>query len=137
MSRATPEPAVTPAAIRRYARRIAERFQPDKIILFGSYAYGTPHADSDVDLLVIMPSRNQLDQAVKIRCELKAPFAIDLLVRKPSEWKWRVEEGESFSTEIATKGKVLYEKSDEGVGQESRGRLPRRRGPGRGKRVAL
>ena len=38
--------------IRRYARQIAERFQPEKIILFGSHAYGTPHEDSDVDLLV-------------------------------------------------------------------------------------
>jgi predicted nucleotidyltransferase len=45
--------------IRRYARAIAEEFHPDKIILFGSYAYGTPHEDSDVDLLVIMPARDQ------------------------------------------------------------------------------
>lgn len=48
------------SAIRRYARRVGERFEPDKIILFGSRAYGTPHADSDVDLLVIMPARNQI-----------------------------------------------------------------------------
>jgi predicted nucleotidyltransferase len=41
--------------IRQYTREVAERFRPDKIILFGSYAYGTPHADSDVDLLVVMP----------------------------------------------------------------------------------
>jgi hypothetical protein len=52
--------------IRAFARRVAERFQPDKIILFGSFAYGTPHEDSDVDVLVVMPARNQLDQAVKI-----------------------------------------------------------------------
>ena len=42
--------------IRDYARRVAERFQPEKIILFGSYAYGTPHEDSDVDILVVMPA---------------------------------------------------------------------------------
>src|SRR5262245_34279405 len=53
------------SAIRRFARQVAERFHPDKIILFGSHAYGTPHADSDVDILVIMPARNQLDQAFK------------------------------------------------------------------------
>jgi predicted nucleotidyltransferase len=47
--------------IRRFARDVAEQFHPDKIILFGSYAYGTPHADSDVDILVVMPARNQLD----------------------------------------------------------------------------
>lgn len=45
--------------IRRYTRAIAAEFSPDKIILFGSYAYGTPHEDSDVDILVVMPARNQ------------------------------------------------------------------------------
>jgi predicted nucleotidyltransferase len=93
--------------IRRYARQIAERFQPDRIILFGSHAYGTPHKDSDVDLLVIMPAHNQLAQALKIRLALPAPFPMDLLVRTPKELQWRLEEGESFSTEIVTKGKLL------------------------------
>src|SRR6202171_5910589 len=69
--------------IRRYARAIAEEFHPDKIILFGSYAYGTPNEDSDVGLLVIMPARNQLDQAVRIRWRLAAPFPLDLIVRTP------------------------------------------------------
>ncbi len=52
------------AVIRRFVRQVAERFQPEKIILFGSHAYGQPHEDSDVDILVVMPARNQLDQAV-------------------------------------------------------------------------
>jgi len=69
--------------IRRYARAIAERFQPDKIILFGSYAYGTPHEDSDVDLVVVMAARSQPEQAVTIRMALAAPFPMDLLVRTP------------------------------------------------------
>src|SRR5277367_5417252 len=68
------------SVIRRYARQIGERFQPDKIILFGSHAYGTPHVDSDVDLLVIMPASNQLDQAVRIRRAIPAPFTMDLIV---------------------------------------------------------
>ena len=51
--------------IRRFAREVAPRFQPEKISLFGSYAYGQPHADSDVDILVVMPARNELDQAVR------------------------------------------------------------------------
>jgi uncharacterized protein len=113
--------------IRRFARQVAERFGPDKIILFGSYAYGTPHADSDVDLLVVMPCRNQLDQGFRIRCAVEAPFPMDLIVRKPSEMKWRLEEGESFLTEIVTKGKVLYEKDDRRVGAKGRGRLARRK----------
>src|SRR5438094_2371010 len=86
------------AVIRRFARQVAERFQPDKIILFGSHAYGTPHADSDVDILVIMPARNQHDQAVRIRWEVSAPFPMDLIVRTPKNLGWRLEEGESFHT---------------------------------------
>lgn len=95
--------------IRRFARQVAERFQPDKIVLFGSYAWGTPHEDSDVDILVVMPARNQHDQAVRIRCDVPAPFPMDLLVRTPKNLQWRLAEGESFHTEIMTKGKVLYE----------------------------
>jgi uncharacterized protein len=112
--------------IHRYARAIAERFQPDKIILFGSYAYGTPHEDSDVDLLVIKPTWNQHSLAVQIRWALSAPFPMDLIVRTPKEMKWRLEESESFLTEIVTKGKVLYEKDDGRVGAKGRGRSRRR-----------
>ncbi len=114
-------------AIRKYARQVAELFHPDKIILFGSRAYGTPHEDSDVDLLVVMPARNEIDQAIKIRLAVPAPFPLDLLVRKPSELQWRLAEGESFSTEVVGKGKVLYEAVNEGVGAKSRGRLSRSR----------
>jgi predicted nucleotidyltransferase len=112
--------------IRRYARAIAEEFHPDRIILFGSYAYGTPHEDSDVDLLVVMPARDQHAQAVRIRWRLAAPFPVDLLVRTPKEMAWRLEESESFTTTIVSKGKVLYEKDDQGMGQKGRRRLPAR-----------
>jgi uncharacterized protein len=113
--------------IRRFARQVAERFHPDKIILFGSYAYGTPHADSDVDILVVMPARNQLDMAVKISIAIDPPFPLDIVVRTPKNMKWRLEEGDSFLREITSKGKVLYEKTDEGMGEEGRGRLSARR----------
>jgi predicted nucleotidyltransferase len=94
--------------IRRYARAIADEFHPEKIILFGSHAYGTPHADSDVDLLVVMPARDRHSQAVRIQYRLAAPFPLDLIVRIPKEMKWRLDEGESFLTTIMTLGKVLY-----------------------------
>src|SRR5271166_4976464 len=128
-------PGVPLRAIRQLARQIAERFHPDKIILFGSHAYGTPHVDSDVDLLVIMPAHNQHAQAVRIRGALPAPFAMDLIVRTPKNLGWRLAEGESFHTEIVTKGKVLYEKSDSGVGPKSRTRFSRRPAHGRGRRT--
>lgn len=110
------------SVIRRYVRQVAERFRPDKIILFGSHAYGQPHADSDVDLLVIMRARNQLDQAVRIRWELPSPFPMDLLVRTPQTVRSRLDQGDSFLAEIMAKGKVLYEKTHERVGAKGRGR---------------
>jgi predicted nucleotidyltransferase len=122
--------------IRRFARQVAEKFHPDKIILFGSYAYGTPHEDSDVDILVIMPARNELDQAARIELACEAPFPLDIFVRTPENLRWRLEEGDSFLRAITSKGKVLYEKDDAGVGQEGRGRLPRRPKASRGKTPA-
>src|SRR5262245_6374224 len=94
--------------IRKFARGVAETFDPDKIILFGSHAYGTPHADSDVDFLVIMPCRNELDQAVRICISVDHQFPLDLIVRTPKNMKWRLEEGDSFLREITSRGKVLY-----------------------------
>src|SRR5947208_16272206 len=99
------------AEIRRFAREVAERFEPDKIIRFGAHAYGTPHADSDVDILVVMPARNQLDQAVRISLEIDPPFPLDIIVRTPVSMRWRLEEGDSFLREVVSRGKILYEKT--------------------------
>ena len=114
------------SAIRRFARQGAERFHPDKIILFGSHAYGTPHADSDVDILVVMPARNQLDQAVRISLAIDPPFPLDIIVRTPNNMHWRLEEGDWFLREVMERGKVLYEKNDRRVGAQSRTGLHRR-----------
>jgi predicted nucleotidyltransferase len=118
------------AVIRRFARQVAQRFAPERIILFGSYAYGRPHADSDVDILVVMPARNELDQAVRISLAIDPPFPLDIIVRTPKNMHWRLEEGDSFLREVVSKGKVLYEAADGGVGEEGRGRLRRRRQAG-------
>ncbi len=112
--------------IRRFARDIAEKFHPDKIILFGSYAYGTPNEDSDVDILVIMPTWNQLSMAARIDIAIDPPFPLDIIVRTPKEIKWRLEDGDLFHTEIVSKGKVLYEKDNAGMGAQS-GKGPARR----------
>src|SRR3982751_6460981 len=95
--------------IRRFARQVAEYFQPDRIILFGSHAYGTPHADSDVDILVVMPARNERAQAHKINWTLQPPFPLDIIVRTPKSLKWRLEEGDLFLVEIMSRGKILHE----------------------------
>jgi predicted nucleotidyltransferase len=106
------------SVIHDFARRVAEQFQPDKIILFGSFAYGTPHDDSDVDILVVMPARSQLRQAVRIDRDCEANFPLDLIVRTPETMRWRLEEGDSFLREIVGRGLVLYEKADQGVGAQ-------------------
>ena len=120
--------------IRDFARRVAERFHPERIILFGSYAYGAPHADSDVDILVVMPARSELAQSVRIDLACEPNFPLDIIVRTPKNMRWRLEEGDSFLREIVARGKVLYEKADEGVGAKGGSRLPRGRQSGSGKR---
>ena len=113
-------PNIPLPAIRRFARRIAERFHPDKIILFGSYAYGKPHEESDVDLLVIMRTKNAIDESIRISLAFEEPFSLDLIVRTP----WQIERGLKddnwFLREIVEKGKVLYEARDRQVGSKSR-----------------
>ena len=115
--------------IRRYVRQVAERFHPERIILFGSYAYGTPNEESDVDLLVVMPAYSELSKAAQILIALEPPFSADLIVRTPKDMAWRTEEQESFTTEIVTKGKALYEAGDAGAGPEGGSRPPVRRKP--------
>lgn len=113
------------AVIRRYARAIADRFQPQKIILFGSYAYGTPHSGSDVDILVIMPAQNELAQSWKIDRALARNFSVHLIVRTPKNMAWRLREGDWFLRDIVARGKVLYEKTDARVGRQGGRRLSR------------
>src|SRR2546430_2978812 len=103
-------PKVPLSVIRRFAKEVAQRFRPEKIILFGSHAYGTPHADSDVDILVVMPARNQIDQAVRTDRVTDPPFPLDLIVRSPRTLAWRLAERDSFLQEVMAKGKILYEK---------------------------
>lgn len=93
------------------ARQIADEFQPDKIIVFGSVANDTAHIDSDVDLLVIMPTRNPVKTACDIRLAVEHPYPMDLLVRDPKQVSSRIDAGDSFLKEIVTQGVVLYEKT--------------------------
>src|SRR5947209_11571360 len=94
-----PSPNIPLTAIRRFARQIAERFQPEKIILFGSYAYGTPHEESDVDLLVIMPAANEITQSIRITRAFERPFSLDLIVKTPKNLERALREDEWFLRE--------------------------------------
>src|SRR5437899_212973 len=124
-----PSPTIPLTVIRRFARRIAERFQPEKIILFGSYAYGEPHNESDVDLLVIMPAANELDQSLRLGEEFEWPFALDLIVKTPQKVEHGLREGDGFLCEVLQKGKVLYEASHRPMAAQGRGRSGQRKKP--------
>ena len=101
--------------IEAYAAEVARQFEPEKIILFGSYAYGTPTEDSDVDLLVIMPFRGRaVRKAIQIRQQIDAPFPMDLLVRTPATIAQRLKWGDFFLQEATTQGQVLYESTHDG-----------------------
>jgi predicted nucleotidyltransferase len=119
-------PNIPLTAIRRFARRIAERFDPEKIILFGSFAYGTPHEWSDVDLLVVMPAYNEINQSIRITLAFDREFPLDLIVRTPQRLRRRLAEGDSFLSEVMAKGIVIYEKRNPVVAEKSRRRLPSR-----------
>jgi len=107
---------ITQRQIEAYAMDVARQFRPLKIVLFGSYAYGNPNEDSDVDLMVVMPNdpagvRNTA-RAMAIREAIPKSFPLDLLVRDPQDIDWRLKEGDCFLQEVFSKGRVLYEKAD-------------------------
>ena len=93
-------PNIPRSAIRRFARQIAERFHPDKIMLFGSYAYGRPHNESDVDLLVIMPAYDVVSQAIRICNEFDRLFSLDLIVRTPPQIERALRENNWFLSRV-------------------------------------
>jgi predicted nucleotidyltransferase len=97
-------------------QQVVEQFHPQKVILFGSYAYGQPTEDSDVDLLVVMDiDEPPLHMAAKIAATIEHPFPLDIVVRTPAEFAAAVQRQGVFATEVATKGVTLYEAGDAGV----------------------
>ncbi|MDL1896718.1 nucleotidyltransferase domain-containing protein [Anaerolineae bacterium CFX7] len=97
----------------RAVKRVVETLHPEKIILFGSYAYGNPTPDSDVDLLVVMKtdatSANR-SWAVS-RLMTPRPFAVDIVVRTPGEIKSALRNGDFFIQEITERGRILFRKT--------------------------
>ena len=113
--------------IQDLCEQIVHAVHPQKIILFGSYAYGQPTEDSDVDLLVVMPFEGSAhDQAFRIRKEIEHRMPMDLLVRTPEFIADRIEMGDFFMQEIVEQGKVIYDAGHAGVDRQSGGRLDKR-----------
>jgi uncharacterized protein len=97
-------------AIETLSQDIAREFKPVRIVLFGSYAAGHPTADSDVDLLVVLPHEGKaVQKSVEIRLKLRPTFPLDILVRTPEAVRARLAMGDTFMRDILEKGRVLYE----------------------------
>ena len=96
--------------IRARAKHIADKFDPEEIILFGSHAYGKPTAWSDVDLLVVMDTpKGEMDAILKVGDSLPdLSFRVDIVVRSRKVLEKRKKLGDWFLREITTKGKILY-----------------------------
>ena len=102
----------TRAEIDEVALRVAERFQPRRIVLFGSHARGTARPDSDVDLLVVMPYPEDPGRMALRLCDVIKPrFAVDFVVRSPQELRRRLADGDPMLEEAMREGLVLHETS--------------------------
>ncbi len=113
-------PPVAREQLQEVVQRIKRACDPQRILLFGSHAYGKPMPDSDVDLLVVMESneRAAARSAAIARALLDIPFPMDILVRTPDEIHYRLEIGDYFIREILERGEVLYERGvPEGMGR--------------------
>jgi predicted nucleotidyltransferase len=95
------------------AEKIQRKYKPEKIILFGSLAWGRADKDSDIDLFIIKKTNQRhIDRAVevaKILDEENEMFAIEPMVYTPQEVRDRLKMGDPFIKKILEKGQVLYE----------------------------
>jgi uncharacterized protein len=99
--------------IRSLCDRIVKEFEPERVVLFGSHAYGSPRPDSDVDLLVVMPfSGNALSKAAEVKTKINPRFSVDLMVRRPEDVEFRLANHDCFMREVFERGRTLYESSN-------------------------
>jgi len=95
--------------IEKFAAELTREFQPEKVILFGSYATGNAGSESDVDLLVIMPGEVSGPRvAAEIITRLKPTLPVELIVRSSRQIRERLAMNDFFLRDIMTTGKELY-----------------------------
>lgn len=101
---------VTPGLLREIAQKVVEAFRPKKIILFGSYAYGKPTSNSDLDLLVVMETRDRPAERIRKVSDLfdPRPLPMDFIVLTPGEMQHRLSGFDPFLEEVLEKGQTLY-----------------------------
>lgn len=97
--------------IKKIVGQIVEKYKPEKIILFGSFAYGKPKENSDVDLVVIKKTKKRFIKRLFEVCQyIRSRLGTDILVYTPKEWEEALKEENYFVKEIFQKGKTVYEK---------------------------
>lgn len=105
-------PPLTTDLLDHITQRLVTALQPEQIILFGSYAYGEPNADSDIDLLVIV-SQSDEPRYRRARVAYKALRGIsmptDVLVMTREEVQRKLNVRSSFIRRAVNEGKLLYE----------------------------
>lgn len=93
-------------------KKLLDSYTPQKVVLFGSYAYGNPQPDSDIDLLIIKETSERfIDRWVTVRRILSDPtrlIPLETIVLTPEELSRRLSIGDQFLTEILERGEVLY-----------------------------
>jgi len=96
------------------AEKIKKEYKPEKIILFGSFAYGMPTRDSDIDMLIVKRTKKKsMDRWFTLKKLCQDPnrgIPFSPLVFTPKELKYRLSLGDYFIKEILEKGKILYER---------------------------
>lgn len=94
----------------KIVNRIIQKYCPEKIYLFGSFAWGKPTADSDIDLFIIKKTKNdRYSRQLEVRKLIKGELPVDVLVYTPAEAAKRLQMGDFFIEDIYKKGKILYE----------------------------
>ena len=101
---------VTPGLLREIAQKVVQAFRPKNIILFGSYAYGNPTSNSDLDLLIVMESRDRPAERIRKVSDLfdPRPLPMDFIVLTPGEMRHRLSGFDPFLEEVLEKGQRLY-----------------------------
>jgi predicted nucleotidyltransferase len=101
---------VSPGLLREIAQKVVHAFRPKNIILFGSYAYGKPTSDSDLDLLIVMETRDRPAERIRKVSDLfdPRPLPMDFIVLTPGEMRRRLRGFDPFLEEVLDKGQMLY-----------------------------
>lgn len=97
--------------IKKITDQIVKNYKPEKIILFGSFAYGKPKSNSDIDLLIIKKTNKKKVERIKeLLMKVESDLPLEPLVYNPAEYRKRLDLGDFFFRTIFKKGKILYEK---------------------------